>query len=147
MVDDNGREPCWFCGQREAETDAARTVKLLRSSGGTDSHFFIEKTTVPVPRCSPCKAGHDRVMTICGLTMVVGALAVLAFFMTRDTDAPWWFIGIVMLIVGAGPGTLLFHNHVGLPAGQKPDATAITHPVVMEALARGWMVDGPEGNA
>jgi hypothetical protein len=104
------------------------------------------QSTVSVPRCLTCQAGHGRVNLIAGTVALAGVVAALTITLVWDPfDFPVWG-DILAVLLAAGPGGMLFGRGLGLPEGIRPQMTGATYTAVLLMLKNGWVVDDTEMN-
>lgn len=138
---DWGSSNCWFCGQRPPAHGLSRPVKMLKAQAGEGGGMSFLHSSVAVPRCAECYAGHQRVNRIAFAAVAGGALVVfLVVVVWNPIEMAGWLKGVLILL-GAGPGGLLIGGTGGLPAGQKPEAAAVGFKAVKEMERGGWRID------
>lgn len=136
-------EPCWFCGQRPPAHGLSRVVKMLKATGGAGGGLEMLHSSVAVPRCAECDAGHKRVNMIAFAVCGAGALAVfLVVVAWSPINMPGW-LKAVLVLFGAGPGGFLIGGTAGLPPGQKPETAAASFTGVEAMKKNGWGIDDP----
>lgn len=125
--------PCWFC-KRAAPVEGSSSVFRVDKMVAPGE---ILHSSVSVPRCESCRAGHRRVDTIAGAIALAGAVAVGALIVPADLPVWGKVIGVVL---GAGPGAMLLGGGVGLPDGIQSEKTGVTYPGVLEMVRCGWIL-------
>jgi hypothetical protein len=165
---------CWFCERRPPEAAAAVDVKMFGEVSRTphpdlpSTRVQWQTVSLKVPRCAPCKAGHDLHENFKGIGVIVGGVPTLLvglyFFITGFPD--FWeslptdmllrvplfmvfvFVGLLILVpVMAGiPAcvTGLVGYLIGLPIlwrrRIKPVSTRKKFPAVLSRKAMGWRI-------
>lgn len=134
--------PCWFCGTASPVEGASSVVQVHKMVAPGE----ILHTTVSVPRCETCRAGHFRVNTLAFGIAFCGAGLVTAITLLWDPfDFPIWG-DVLAVMLAMGPGGMMLGQSVGLPAGIRPERTGATFRAVLEMLKNGWYLDDAEMN-
>lgn len=132
---------CWFCGQRPPVHGMSREVNMRKTVDGEGGGEKWLLSSVSVPRCAECHAGHRRV-TRFGISVCLGGM--LAAFLIVVVWSPIEMAGwlkAILVFLAAAPGGILIGGTSGLPKGQKPETAAESFSGVELMKQGGWMLD------
>ncbi|MCE5259193.1 MAG: hypothetical protein LLG44_09070 [Chloroflexi bacterium] len=133
---------CFYCQKNKAEDKAAIEVKLYGEVtrtpmiGGTRINW--RNATVKVPRCSSCKAVHDKTShktTAAGVIMFVSLIACVAMLCAERQalgivlGAVWLASLVYMLVVSSRKDKTV-----------RQQASSKEYPPIAELLARGYQI-------
>jgi hypothetical protein len=128
---------CWFCGRRPPVHGMSRLVYMRKVVDGEGGGMKWLYSSVAVPRCAECRAGHVRVNEA-WLYPSLGA-ALVAFLIVFAIDMGGGAKAFVVLLAGAVVGVFVGAT-AELPEGQKSDATAASYTAVQLMLEGGWVI-------
>jgi len=143
---------CWFCGERPSEAKATYQAKMHyeidRKSTLEGTKVKYQRIAVPVPRCARCKRAHTYGSIIWGVSLGLGFVAGLAFWIWRmlseeDTSAAGnvW-AGVIIILIGLVAGGIIggIIHWLTSPKGVKSKEEAEYFPEVKKLRAQGWQM-------
>ncbi|WP_009963225.1 hypothetical protein [Verrucomicrobium spinosum] len=136
LASSDKKELCWSCGAN-SHLPSAREVEMYRKkAGGGNGVLDYETTTIPVPRCEPCK-NKDQSSAVTLIVVPLVALVVGVFSGNTYGGGGFFLGGICGGLVGFGMFFLIAAIMDSIDQGD-PE-----HPLVKERLDTGWLCGSP----
>lgn len=132
---------CWFCGRRPPVHGKSYFVKMKKFTDAPGGGVRILRSSVAVPRCAECEAGHLRVSDVMFKGVLGGGLAVFLVVVVWDPFEMSGGLQAFLVLVGFLLGGLFFGSNAKLPQGQKSVSTAEVYMAVEEMKRGGWIKD------